>query len=110
MSEEWIKVAALADLQDGAMMVVGVGDEPVCLYNLGGTVYATQNICSHEEASLAEGFIEGDCIECPLHQALFHIPTGKARTAPATEDLRVYPVKVEGGEICVFAGSSCPKS
>ena len=41
MSEEWVKVAALADLEAGAMMVVGVRDEPVCLYNLGGTVYPT---------------------------------------------------------------------
>jgi len=73
----------------------------VCLYNLGGRVYATDDICTHEEASLADGYIEGDCIECPLHQARFHIPTGEVRAPPADTNLRVFPVRLEGGEILV---------
>ncbi len=40
-------------------------------------------------------------MECPLHQARFHIPTGKVMSAPATEDLRTYPVKVDGEDIYV---------
>jgi nitrite reductase/ring-hydroxylating ferredoxin subunit len=103
MSEEWITVASLADVPEGQMLAVDVAGEPVCLYNLGGTVYATQNVCTHAEASLAEGYIDGDCIECPLHQALFDIRTGKVKSAPATEDLRVYPVRVEGDAIRVDA-------
>lgn len=87
------------------MLAVDVAGEAVCLYNLGGTVYATQNVCTHAEASLAEGYIDGDCIECPLHQALFDIRTGKAKSAPATEDLRVYPVRIEGGAILVGRGT-----
>ena len=103
MSEEWITVASLADVPEGQMLAVDVAGEAVCLYNLGGTVYATQNVCTHAEASLAEGYIDGDCIECPLHQALFDIRTGKVKSAPATEDLRVYPVRVEGDAIRVDA-------
>jgi nitrite reductase/ring-hydroxylating ferredoxin subunit len=103
MSEEWITVASVADVPEGQMLAVDVAGEAVCLYNLGGTVYATQNVCTHAEASLAEGYIDGDCIECPLHQALFDIRTGKAKSAPATEDLRVYPVRVEGDAIRVDA-------
>ena len=104
MSDGWIRVASLGDIADGATLQVDVGANAVCIYNVGGTVYATQDSCTHAEASLAEGFIDGDCIECPLHQAVFHIPTGKVKAAPATEDLRVYPVRVEDGEIQVFAG------
>ena len=77
--------------------------EPVCLYSLAGRIYATHDTCTHEEASLADGFIEGDCIECPLHQALFHIPTGEVRSAPATRPLRVYPVKLVEGHVHVCA-------
>ena len=66
-----------------------------------GASYATDDICTHEFASLAEGFVDGDCIECPLHAGKFHIPTGKAMTAPVTEDIRTYPVKVEGDEIFI---------
>lgn len=103
MSEEWITVASLADVPEGQMLAVEVAGEAVCLYNLGGSVYATQNVCTHAEASLAEGFIDGDCIECPLHQALFDIRTGKVKSPPATEDLRVYPVRVEDDAILVDA-------
>ena len=104
MSDRWIKVASPSDVPEGGTKLVAVRGEPVCLYNIAGTIYATHDICTHEEASLAEGFVEGDCIECPLHQALFHIPTGKAQTAPATEDLRVYPVKVEGDAVLIDVG------
>ena len=97
----WIKVAAVSDVPEGETLAVEADNELVCLYNLGGRIYATDDICTHEEASLAEGFIEGDCIECPLHQARFHIPTGEVRAPPADTDLRVFPVNVEGKDILV---------
>ncbi len=98
---KWIKVAAVSDVPEGGTLAVEADKELVCLYNLGGRIYATDDICTHEEASLAEGFIEGDCIECPLHQARFHIPTGEVRAPPADTDLRVFPVNVEGNDILV---------
>lgn len=102
MDGEWVKVASSDAVDEGAMLQVDVAGDAVCLYNLGGTLYATQDICTHEHAFLSEGYIDGDCIECPLHQALFHIPTGEVRSAPATENLRVYPVRVVGSyiEVC----------
>ncbi len=98
---KWIKVAAVSDVPEGGTLAVEAGKELVCLYNLGGRIYATDDICTHEEASLADGFIEGDCIECPLHQARFHIPTGEVRAPPADTDLRVFPVNVEDNDILV---------
>jgi nitrite reductase/ring-hydroxylating ferredoxin subunit len=101
MREVWVTVASLPEVPEGGTLVVDVAGEAVCLYNLRGSIFATQNECTHAEASLAEGDIKGDCIECPLHQAMFHIPTGKVQRPPATEDLRVYPVKVHDTEIRV---------
>ena len=98
---KWIKVAAISDVPEGGTLAVEADSELVCLYNLGGRIYATDDICTHEEASLADGFIEGDCIECPLHQARFHIPTGEVRAPPADTNLRVFPVNVEGNDILV---------
>ena len=43
----------------------------------------------------------GTVIECPLHQGTFDITTGKALTAPACDDLRTYPVKVEDGTVYI---------
>ena len=103
MDDDWIRVASAADVPLGGTLQVDVAGEPVCLYNLDGALYATHDMCTHEEASLADGFIDGDCIECPLHQALFHIPSGEVRSAPATSPLRVYPVKLVGADILVRA-------
>ena len=103
MDDDWIRVASAADVPRGGTLQVDVAGEPVCLYNLEGAFYATHDMCTHEEASLADGFIEGDCIECPLHQALFHIPSGEVRAAPATRPLRVYPIKLDGADILVRA-------
>ena len=99
MSEQWTEVARVDEVPEDGTFRTFLGDEPVCLYNLGGTIYATQDTCTHAQASLADGFVDGENIECPLHQALFHIPTGKVRGAPATVDLRIHKVKVENGAV-----------
>ena len=101
MESEWIDVAPVDAVAPGATLRVAVAGEAVCLYNLEGRLYATQDLCTHAEASLSEGFIDGECIECPLHQALFHIPTGEVRSEPATENLRVFEVRVVAGAVQV---------
>ena len=102
MRKGWIRVAALADVPEGTTRLVEVNGNAVCLYNVGGTICATQDECTHAEASLADGFIDGGAIECPLHQASFDIRTGKVLSPPATADLRVYPVQVDADGISVL--------
>src|SRR5438132_11335165 len=77
MSENWVKVASASDVPEDGTLLVNLGAEPVCLYNLAGKIFATHDTCTHGQASLADGFIEGEEIECPLHQGKFHIATGK---------------------------------
>lgn len=103
MEADWVEVAPAGAVPDGGTLKVAVRGDAVCLYNLAGRLYATQDVCTHAEASLAEGYVDGDCIECPLHQALFHIPTGEVRGEPATENLRVYEVRVVDGAIEINA-------
>lgn len=95
----WHPAAAIGDVVDGEAKQVVVGAEIIAIYNLEGKFYATSDTCTHEEASLCDGYIEGDTIECPLHQAVFHIPTGKAIREPATTDLRIFPIRVVGSTI-----------
>jgi 3-phenylpropionate/trans-cinnamate dioxygenase ferredoxin subunit len=78
-----------------------VGDTAVALFRVGDQVYAVEAICPHAEAELAEGFIDQDKVECPLHQAQFHIPTGKCLGPPADRDLVTFPAKIEGNDILV---------
>src|SRR5262245_12878081 len=102
----WHKVASLDALRSGEALGVEVGDKTIALFRLGDEIHATDGICAHAYATLAEGFVEGDAIECPLHQALFDIRTGKVLAGPATESLKVYPVKVVGGDVLVELGGA----
>jgi naphthalene 1,2-dioxygenase system ferredoxin subunit len=99
MKETWIKVAAASDVPEDGTLLVNLGAEPVCLYNLAGRIFATHDTCTHGQASLADGFVEGEEIECPLHQGKFHIPSGKATNAPCTEDIRTFEVRIENGAV-----------
>lgn len=100
MNATWHKVASAADVAEGGALQVSVGEDLIAVYNLGGEFYATSDICTHQQACLSEGFIDGENVECPLHQALFHIPTGKVLREPAVVDLKTYPVKHEDG--CIY--------
>jgi len=66
-----------------------------------GAYYATDGLCTHEQANLADGFISDGYVSCPKHNSRFHIPTGKALRIPARVDLATYPVKTEEGKIYI---------
>jgi nitrite reductase/ring-hydroxylating ferredoxin subunit len=99
---KWTRVAAVADVPEDGTLFVRVDGTPICLYNVEGEICATHDTCTHGQASLAEGFIvDGKHIECPLHQGLFDIRTGRAVSAPCVVDVAVYRVKVEGDDVLV---------
>jgi nitrite reductase/ring-hydroxylating ferredoxin subunit len=98
---QYVRAAKVADLQPGSVLRVEVAGRAIALYNLDGAFYATDEICTHAYASLAEGFVDGETIECPLHGATFSIKTGEALSAPATEALATYAVRVDGDELLV---------
>lgn len=106
MTKNWLKVANLQEVPENGTLLVQCADEFVCLYNLEGQIFATEDTCTHAQASLADGFIYEGKIECPLHQGQFDIRTGKAASAPCTIDLKVYSVKVEGDAIYVSSSNS----
>jgi len=97
----WTEVARLDEVPEDGTFRTFLGAEPICLYNTGGAIYATHDTCTHGQASLADGFVDGDRIECPLHQGMFEIATGKAVGQPVTVDIKVYPVRIENGVVLV---------
>ncbi len=101
MSDEFQTVAKADDLAPGEMMQVRVGRQRIGLYNVDGEFFATDDTCSHEEASLTEGFLFDDIVECPLHGAAFCVRTGEVEAFPATVDIDTYAVRVVDGEVQV---------
>lgn len=82
--------------------VFDVEGHKVAVFNLDGDFYAIDDICTHEEASLAEGVImDKENVECPWHGAMFSIKTGAAMTMPAVTPVRTYAVKVEGDNVMI---------
>ncbi len=78
------------------------GHPPIALYNVDGSFFATDDLCTHGEASLSEGDIDGDEIICPFHLGAFDIRSGEASKAPCNIAVRTYAVHVDGnGMICV---------
>ena len=98
---EFHPVANYEDLEDEDVIGVTVGGEDIAIYRIDGEVYATHGLCTHESVKLCDGLIEGELIECPLHNACFEIKTGKAVNPPAEIDLKIYPVKRKGDTIYV---------
>ncbi len=96
---EWIRVADAADVAPGEALRVEIGDEPIAIWNVEGEFYATADTCTHEEASLTEGDLWGEVIECPLHGAQFDVRTGEVLSLPAMYPLPTYPVKIEDGAL-----------
>ncbi len=95
----FIKVAQLSEIKPGEMMSVEVDNEQVLLVNVDGNIHAVDDICSHAYATLSEGDLSGEEVECPLHGGSFNAVTGAPINPPANEPLRVYSVQVEGDDI-----------
>ena len=97
----FVKVAEVGELSPGEMKVVDVGEEQVLVLNVGGNFYACDDICSHAYASLSEGDLNGEEVECPLHGSAFNVITGDVLTPPADENIRVFEVRIDGQDILV---------
>ena len=96
-----LRVAELDLLADGAGTRVEAGGRSLALFRRGNEVFALGDRCSHAEASLAEGEVIGDTVECPRHGAVFDLRTGAAISFPATRPVAAYRVEVESNEVFV---------
>ena len=101
---QWIDVAAEADLFEGAGIAVAPEGQDIALFSVEGEVFAIDNQCSHGDARLCDGFVEGLHVECPFHQAQFSLRDGSVACGPATEPVRSWPVKIEGGRVFLQLG------
>jgi 3-phenylpropionate/trans-cinnamate dioxygenase ferredoxin component len=67
------------------------------VFNCGGTLYAIEDRCSHDDGPLAEGEFDPETctVECPRHGSLFDLKSGQPKTLPAYEPVDTFPVLVE---------------
>ncbi len=96
-----VKIAETTDLSPGECKAVEVEGHTIALFNVGGTFYAIDGICTHVGGPLGEGTLLGEVVTCPWHGAQFDVTTGAALRPPAESDERSFPVKIEGSDVLV---------
>jgi 3-phenylpropionate/trans-cinnamate dioxygenase ferredoxin component len=96
-----VLVTSLERLPDGVGIRVDAGVRRLALFRRGNEVFALDDRCSHAEASLAEGEVYGDTVECPRHGSAFDLRTGAALSLPATCAVATYLAEVVGGDVFV---------
>jgi 3-phenylpropionate/trans-cinnamate dioxygenase ferredoxin subunit len=101
MTDIWHDVGAADEVTADAPLSVKVEGRNIGIYLLAGRYYAVDDLCPHADALLSQGFILGEDIECPLHGARFHVPSGKHLDGPGNRDLECFAVKREGGRLLV---------
>src|SRR5689334_14097974 len=98
-----IFVSSLADLPRGSARRLPLRPPVSVFHTDDGGLYAIDDTCTHQDASLADGWLEGCEVECPLHAALFDLRTGMPSCLPAKQPVRTYEVLVDSGVIYVQA-------
>jgi nitrite reductase/ring-hydroxylating ferredoxin subunit len=90
-----------SDVEQGeGLQVIIEGYPPLAVFHLeDGEFYVTDDTCTHGDASLADGEIDGCEVECPFHAGAFDIKTGEACGAPCTIDLKTYTSMVKDGKV-----------
>lgn len=99
MSQTWHDVAAESDVIADEVLAADAAGLPIALFRVEGEVFALHDLCSHGHARLSDGFVEDDCVECPLHQGMVDIRTGAPRAAPINMPVKTYAVRIRDGRV-----------
>lgn len=97
-----VKAAFFNEVPEGDLKKVQIGQDAIALYKLGGQIYATSNVCTHEQCYIDENHqMHNDVVECICHGSQFDIKTGAVILPPAIEPLKTYKVTIEGEDVIV---------
>jgi nitrite reductase/ring-hydroxylating ferredoxin subunit len=101
MANNIVRICAQSEVAPDSAKAFEVGDKRLAVFNIGGRFYVTDDECTHASASLADGMLEGEVIECAMHLGAFHVPTGEVKAPPCAVALRTYKVIREGDDVLV---------
>jgi nitrite reductase/ring-hydroxylating ferredoxin subunit len=101
MTDNVVRICAQSEIAPESAKAYEVGDRRLAVFNVEGKFYVTDDECTHASASLAEGMLEGDVIECCLHFGAFDVKTGAVKAPPCSIALRTYKVLLQGDDVYV---------
>ena len=104
-----LRICPLAELSPGEALRVDDVSPPIAVFHTDdGEVFAIDDTCTHQDASLADGWLEGCEIECPLHASRFDLRTGAVDAPPAKLGVRTHAVSIVDGDIFVALSEDKP--
>lgn len=96
-----VTIAGGTDVPEGEMRGHEAEGHAIAVANVGGTVRAFRNECTHMQCTLDDGELEEGTVVCACHGSGFNLETGAVENPPATEPIDVYPVREEGDDLIV---------
>ncbi|SIR85909.1 bifunctional 3-phenylpropionate/cinnamic acid dioxygenase ferredoxin subunit [Williamsia sterculiae] len=84
-----------------ALRINPPGAAPIAVFRTDEGFFAIDDTCTHQDASLADGWVEDCTVECPLHEACFDLRTGVPSGPPASRPVVTHAVRVVEGAVYV---------
>jgi 3-phenylpropionate/trans-cinnamate dioxygenase ferredoxin component len=104
MSDGWIAACRVDELPEDEGYRVPL-EPAIAVFKVGDELFAIDDLCTHDVSSLAEGYLDGDIVECAFHFAKFSLRTGEALSPPAPRGVRTYPTRVDGDSVLIDVSS-----
>jgi anthranilate 1,2-dioxygenase ferredoxin subunit len=96
-----IRLCSTDDVDWDSAIRVEEGDLVLAVFNINGTFYVTDDLCTHGPGSLADGYLEGHEVECDFHNGKFDVRTGEVTAPPCMIPIKTYKVVVENNEVMI---------
>lgn len=96
-----IALCKIDDVPMGQGLKVETAGLTLAVFNVDGTFYVTDDVCTHGPGSLSEGFLEGETIECNFHQGAFNVRTGDVVLPPCMVPIKTYKTVVDEATVYI---------
>jgi Na(+)-translocating NADH:ubiquinone oxidoreductase F subunit len=101
----WVEVCDSAQLLKSDVVRFDHNHRTYAIYRTAeGKLYATDGLCTHGNAHLADGMVKGHIVECAKHNGRFDLRDGQPARLPVCVALRTHAVResASGGRSKIF--------
>jgi nitrite reductase (NADH) small subunit len=99
----FVRAMKIGEIPPGMIRELQLDGKVIALSNVGGKLYAINNVCLHRGGPLGEGELSGQVVTCPWHGWQYDVTSGKLVTNPAV-GVETYPVELRGDDVYVDVG------
>jgi len=103
VSTRFVDIGARADFARGSIKAVEVGGRTVAVFDIGGSLFAVADECTHSGGPLSEGEVEAGVVTCPWHGARFELSSGRNVGDLKCPAVRAFPIREVGGRVEIEA-------